>query len=308
MIPSDTAVELQERLGYAINSFGSIQNFLDLIKIRFHLPITTNFLLFDNQNAPFLEMLKELFIYKDSVVIISPWAYTFALRNSDNPNLEEAIGLNIPYKVYHPNGNLLYSVKSHQGIFGNSILDKALITNFSSTAYFYLRYSNYYGDPKFKILLLNHYSTKLIRTNQFTNIKVRSTQEETIISTILFNFINPINVQDSYSIYFLKSVPDNIPTTNEVLSNQFTDVVTYAASEQILYTLQTAGWLVVTKNGVPLQLNDPTGQGVNKIIRQGLDIMYIGIGITTDVLRQTFNTSVVRAEFNSLSAEVEVIN
>ena len=102
----------------------------------------------------------KLLYHPDTIATISPWSYRFSIvEYSEYGTLaDNSIILEEPYNVYDSGGRLLYSVSSHEGIFGNSLLDKGLVLESESGKTYYLQFPTYLGYTRTIHLIVNRIS------------------------------------------------------------------------------------------------------------------------------------------------------
>ena len=96
--------------------------------------------------------LADILNFSGKLIIISPLYLRFTLFDTYDQVDQEALVYEEPYKVYNSDKELLYSVSSHRGIFGNSILDDLLNIEFKPGSLFYLDYLTYRGRKQIMLI------------------------------------------------------------------------------------------------------------------------------------------------------------
>lgn len=259
-------------------SFGSLDNFISNISKVY--------------NSKTIHKLTTLLNFKKRLVILTPLRLRFSLYDSSDIN---GIIFEEPYFVYNSNRELLYKVSSHNGIFGDSILDSLLNLEFPASSFFYLEYSTY--TQKEQIILLNG----LNRTNITKDIKLTSKSNTTLIKSETFNKINISLISDiqdvinnyPIKVYYLQTNSPVLLTRTSIISSSFVKEEIYTEPNFLINPI-TSGWLTfsqVTSQGeIPLSLTLESGIGVGRLIQSSPYVYYFaGLDINLNTVKQFFN-------------------
>lgn len=245
MIKLQIVKELKRRIPWLINTFGDTELFISYVKEALKINEADSFQsLTVIQKTDLFKILSYYIKYENDILLISPWNLFLDLRQNlfQENTAETAINVEHPYKVFNVNGDLIYTVKNHFGIFGESRLDKHLILNSVNTSTYFLKYKTYSGTEKIKLLLVNLHSAnstvsnhefKILESNKISNLTIVNNSGallniyQTItafitdsnfafnrpenLHTILNNNIKTFNI--SKSCYFLIDRPVNINHT-----------------------------------------------------------------------------------------------
>ncbi len=275
---------------HIINSFGSIENFMAVLLATDSLTD---------------EKLHALLAHPGEAVVISPLNLSFRLYdNYANITGNSSIILEEPYSVYSVTGELLYRVTSHDGVFGHSILDRALILQSRPADFYYLHYNTYEGkktvlmivnalimEPKKKVSIgptLHEQSPVDLVTDQTNSILFKVTNGYRNMGLPGLPLYPAIT-------YFLPAPPAFVPTRSAIASSPMTEKVTFELEIDPTFVLnpQTSGWLIINQESLtgeqPLKVTNMSGAGIDRFLETTPGIYYIGVGSEIDVhkLRQS---------------------
>lgn len=272
-----------------INSFGSFENFLAVLLVTDSLTD---------------EKMHALLAHPGEAVVITPLNLSFRLYdNYANITGNSSIILEEPYSVYSVTGELLYRVTKHDGVFGHSILDRALILQSKPADFYYLHYNTYEGK-KTVLLVVN-----ALRLESQKKVSIGPTLHEQRpvdlvtdqTNSILFKVTNGYRDMTKpgmplYPImtYFLPAPPAGIPPRSAIAASPLTERVVHNLDLEPVLVLnpQTSGWLIINQESLAgeqaLKVGTLSGAGVNRFLEAAPNIYYIGVGSEIDVnqLRQ----------------------
>jgi hypothetical protein len=284
MIKQEITEELKRRLAWILLSYNGINNFISYLKESLFIePDVSYESLPAYQKLNLFNNLHLLLQFENNILLISPWSLFINLRNKDNEEdiLNSSININEPYQVFSTEGNLLYTVKNHLGVFGESRLDKNLLLNSVNTSMYFLKYRLYNGQEQIKLLLVNMHSSK--STNSNSNFKP---VPESLISnlSIINNSGTNINVYKT-DTFLLDRNTQNSYFSN--INNLHTIVVnnskTFNISSSCYFFIDPAVGIDHTYITYPLNniifIEDP-----NKPF-------FVGSNIDVTLLNKTFNKS-----------------
>jgi hypothetical protein len=289
MTLEEIVAEIQFKYPQLKRAFGTINNFIENLSITY-----------PRQAAQYLV---ELLNFKGKLVIIDPIYQRFTLYDNYEEIDQEAVIFEEPYNVYSFDRDLLYSVSSHFGIFGNSILDGLLNIDFRSASLFYLDYQTYQG--KKQIILVNgllptqvtkpirlqeYKSSTLIKGNTFNQVSLKLTNGSRDMTKPGLPYY-PINV------YYLSTSSPVVLSRQSIINSSLSQKTTYDLenSNQFLITPGSSGWLVFTQsttpNETPLILSNKNGTGIDRLIEAATGVYYIAIDedINMNLLKQAFD-------------------
>lgn len=281
--------ELEFKYPQLKRAFGTVNTFIENLSITY-----------PKQAAQYLV---ELLNFKGKLVIIDPIYKRFTLYDNYEVIDQEAVIFEEPYNVYSFNKDLLYSVSSHFGIFGNSILDGLLNIDFRAASLFYLDYQTYQGRKQ--IILVNG----LLPTQVTKPIRLQEYKSSTLLKGNTFNQVSltltngnrdmtksglpyyPINV------YYISTSSPVILSKQSIINSSLTEKTTYdlESSNQFLITPRSSGWLVFTQSTTPdetpLTLSNKSGTGIDRLIEATTGVYYIAVDadINMSLLRQAFD-------------------
>ena len=289
MTIEEIIAELEFKYIQLKRAFGSIENFIDN--------------LYSNYPKQINQYLVNLLNFKDRLVIIDPIFTRFTIYDNYDEIDQEALIFEEPYNVYSFNKELLYSVSSHSGIFGNSILDSLLNIDFSPGALFYLDYLTYRGRKQ--IILVNGLVPKQItKPIQLTDYRTSTLVKSNTFNQIVLNLTNGIrNISRQglpyydINVYYLSTNSAVVLTRETIINSAITEKTTYNIenSTSIVINPKNSGWLVFTQETssieTPLFLSNQSGTGIDRLIESSIGVYYICIDadINITLLKQAFN-------------------
>ncbi len=291
MISNTIVNELERKLGYIIRTFGTTQDFINIIIDKQKTNSDSNSYLYTLLNT-------------ELVSIISPWNYTIKLFDSytDTNFSNDSIVVDEPYNIYNQKGQLLYSVTGHNGLFGNSKLDKLLLLQSDNADMYYLQYMTYTGLNKTRLLIVNNKSIVKVDSNVSSVVPIVSNIEETKVNQLLFSY------SSTFTVYFIPSAPVRIPTKEAITNNPY--VTRYTNNSFLTVNVEKSGWIVATNsNGTFLKLNEIIGAGVDRLLpvdeEKYIHYLIIGSEIDVTTARQSLR---LRGLNNSSSTNSHAVN
>jgi len=280
--------ELEFKYPQIKRAFGTIATFIDNLVI-----------VYKNEAVKYLT---ELLNFKGRLIIVDPVYSRFTLYDNYDEVDQEAVVFEEPYNVYNIQRELLYSVASHYGIFGNSILDSLLNIDFQPASLFYLDYLTYQGRKQILILngllptqitkpinLTSYNPSTLVKGNSLNQIKLKLTSGERDMSAIGLPYY-PVRV------FYLSTNSPVLLSRQSIINSSLTEKIDYQLeSNQLVINPKDSGWLAfsqVTNTGeAPLSLESITGTGVDRLIEASTNLYYLAIDadININMFKQTFN-------------------
>lgn len=269
--------ELRKRYYYVSHNFGGPDDLVSSIRS-----------VYDSLSTE--ERVHRLLSHPGYLAVISPWKPYLRLD-------EEYVLHTKAYSVYTVEGRFLYRVKNHDGVFGNSILDKTLILQSLSGSIYYLQYQAI-DNYKTVLLLVNNLAlTPSLPTTDKSYLEapdppILEPSEYYLIldaSQVLSNeILNNIN------IHFLPTNAINLKTADDIISSSISTVEPFTLSSSdstLMWFPQRSGWLTITKGVNNLQsllIDDVLGTGDDRLIYSGNGSYYIALGNEedTNMIRQ----------------------
>lgn len=202
MIPNSLVNEINKKIPSLISSFGGTETFISYIKEANKIPLQTKQRDLSNNDYQKLIGILYLFLkFNKNINIISPWALPVDLREETDFGVPtpQSIDIEEPYRIYNLEGVLLYSVTDHQGIFGQSFLDKILLNNSYTGSTFFLKYKTYEGLEIIKLLVVNLYTREIIIPNELFK-PVEDLKTSTISIANYTNSVAQLYIQESLPI------------------------------------------------------------------------------------------------------------
>lgn len=219
----------------------------------------------------------------DITATISPWSYRFSIADySEYGTLkDESIILEEPYQVYSTSGKLLYSVSSHQGVFGNSLLDKALVLESESGKTYYLQFPTYLGYTRTIQLIVNRVSVMppislpqfkpkptIAETNSRNSIYLKATSSYRN-SSLTGNPILPIRLHMQRTNSAIRPTPESVIANADSTTNFLMEI-----DDTVIFHPQESAWVVLTQstsNGLRmLRIGNVSGQGTSRLLEVSL--------------------------------------
>jgi hypothetical protein len=238
--------------------------------------------------------ISRLLSHSGEIKVISPWDFLFEMKGASE---EDSIIPSHGYKINDIDGRLLYRVTKHGAIWGESLLDKALVLQSMTGYMFYLTYTTFQGIQQ-SLLIINNLALRLsnpisdddaIRVPAPPSIEPSNNYINIECSQVLLNGPSSITI----TTLFLKSVGHTPPTLEYVSSNPLTiKEEHYLSSDDSLfiYFPKESGWFFIQLNNqTPLELINLIGAGDDRFIQANEYLFYIALGeeLNTSLLRQS---------------------
>lgn len=283
MISNKIQREIKRRIPGIMESYGGLNNFLSYVREFLHIPYALKELALNSYSkSAFYNYLNLLITYSNDIIVISPWGLFFDLRNSniDSTISKTSININEPYKVYTLEGDLIYTVKSHLGVFGESKLDKQLIVNSSNASAYYLKFKTYNGGEKVKLLLVNLYSQNTVVSNQFF-------RRPPSIQTSTLSFVN--NTSLDIELYFIPSSIISNPSFN-FQQEQYLNII--KPNDIKIFNVEQSAYFFINQNInyertiITNPLNDLVFQTLNS------RLLFVGTNVDVFTLNKLFNKGI----------------
>lgn len=277
--------ELRKRYYYVSHNFGSPEDMTELMDFVDD-PLTTN------------ERVHRLLSHPGSIAVISPWKLYLNLVDP----LKNDLVFSEPITIYSSEGRFLYRVKKHDGIFGNSTLDKTLTLQSFSGAIYYLQYKTLSSYRTLLLVVNNLALEPSLPTNDRSYLEApEPAMTEPSDYHLILNstsVVGPTNT--SINLHFLPGEPTLNPTAEEVIESPSSTVEPFIlnTSDAIaMWFPQKSGWLSFTKGTtslIPLLLSSIEGAGDDRLIAASPNVYYIALGAEED-------TNVIRQELGLVS-------
>lgn len=283
MIKSQIIKEIQRGMPWILTTFSGVENFISYIKEALGIDDTDNFnSLTKSQKTELFNYLTLLIKYQKDILLISPWNLFIDLRQNqlERVTTKETIDLDYPYQVYKLNGDLIYTVKNHLGVFGESRLDKHLILNSVNASAYFLKYRNYQGAQKIKLIIVNlHSKYSIVNNQEFKLLESNIASNLTIINNTgsLLNIYKTDTalIPDSNFIY---NKPENLYS---IISN---NIKVFNISEPCYFLIDRPTTITHTK------ITYPSSNII--FIGESQSPFFVGAGIDPTILNKTFNKTV----------------
>ena len=281
----ESVVKVLDRAMYYLTSvYGGAPNLIDYLEQL------------DGGEGRVQERIHKILSHYKGVQVISPWQLTIQLFQGDNLqgfSLDESVVPEVPYSVYTWDGDLLYRVSNHEGWFGYSPLDKTLILQSRIGDMYFLQYRTY-QDVKTTLLLVNNPSLSKVKVlnNKALQAPLDNSRMEMPsdnVITLLCKDIGPCTL----SIYHWATVPNNIPTPNQIKESIAKTTETYFIEpwdERVLWFPKVSGW-VYMESDRPIAISRPFGDGVDRFTQATQYVWYVAVG-------RELNTMLVRPGVN----------
>lgn len=279
--------ELRKRYYYVSHNFGGPENMVDYIS-TVDDPLSVN------------ERIHRLLSHPGYLAVISPWKPYLNLVDPLKPDLLTSK----PFTVYTSEGRYLYRVKEHQGIFGNSILDKTLVLQSFSGSIYYLQYETATGFSTVLLLVNNLSLEPSLPTNDRSYLEA---PDPPIIEPSEYYLILEASAvlglsETSINVHFLPSEPTELPTSQQIIDDPTSTVEPFImnqADSTAMWFPQRSGWITLTKgtNNLVKLVMEPSsilGTGVDRLIYAGNHVYYIALGNEED-------TNLIRQEMGMVS-------
>jgi hypothetical protein len=277
MITQGLISALRDRLYYVSDTVGGVESLINFISQRC------------NSSEELELRLYLLLSHPGDVVVVSPWAPRFNLYDLENPIIANL------YSTHDINGNLIYKVEAND-VWGNSILDKALVLQSLTGELFYVCFAGINGPNKILVLINN---TELRTASAISS---KSTLKAPLLDIPYEPADNKIELYsdvriNELEILFLAASPRQIPTMADML--QTATRTTYSSidsDEVITYHPNRSGWLSIIYRNTPVSLSDVLGEGVDRFVALNTHTYYVAIGkeINTQLVRESMGLATRR--------------
>lgn len=285
MIPHSLANELDKELPYLIRSYGGLPNFLAYMKQNLDIhKLGTRSNLPTNVYQKAINFIYTILSKKNNLILISPWSLTvdLAVLENDNQVSAESIDFDEPYTVHDLQGNLLYTVKGHNGFFGRSQLDKLLINNSVNTSAYYLNYVDYNGFKHTKLLMVTLFTKEILVENDLLQTVDSINQSNITIA----NFSSAPVLVTTY-----EGIPQSNPSVASIQSLGFNETIEPQTSRSFVPTKGTWYYIETFNNIVRTQITRPDND-ILILVKEVLgsyNLYYLGLNVATSTLNRTFN-------------------
>lgn len=282
-------IKLEFKYPQLKRSFGSIQKFIENLILVY--PYT------------YISHLITLINFKGKLVVLDPLQIKFKLYENYDLTYIDAIIFEEPYQVYSIEKDLIYSVSSHYGLFGNSILDSLLTVDYNPASLFYLTYNTF--TVKEQILLVNGFiPIKVDKKINLTSYNPSTLVKSEILNQVALKLVNGQRDMAKPGLPFYPVKVYQLPTSSPILLNR-DSIISSSLSSKDIYDLELSNlllinptdscWLVfnqITKTGeIPLKLNVVSGAGVDRLIEAKPNTYYLALDsdININLFQQAFN-------------------
>lgn len=236
--------------------------------------------------------ISRLLSHPGDVRVLSPWDLLFEMKGKEEGDF---VVPSHGYQVNDIDGRLIYRVTRHGSIWGESLLDKALVLQSQTGFMFYLTYTTFQGSHQ-TLLIINNLalrSSNPISDDDYIRVPAPPSIEPSN------NYINldcsPVltNGSSTISTLFLKSVGHIPPTLEYVKSHPLTKKEDYYLSSDdslFIYFPKESGWFYLLLNDQsPLEVVNILGAGDDRFIQANEYLSYIAVGeeMDTNLLRQS---------------------
>lgn len=246
------------------------------------------------------------------LAVVSPWKPYLNLEDPYEPNVIHSE----PYTVYNSEGRFIYRVRSHEGIFGNSVLDKVLILQSLSGSIYYLQYK---ASDSYKTVLLMVNNLALDTSLPTTDRSYLEAPEPPILEPSEYYLILDASqvipsTGDSVNIHFLPTDSFRVKTGEDIVNDPITITEPYILNQSdstLMWFPQKSGWLSITKGTTSLSfllIDDVLGTGDDRLIYSGNSAYYIALGHEedTNMIRQELGLATRRPPGFTLSNKIKL--
>lgn len=298
MINNNQLRELRTKFYYVSHSFGSPEGLIDLISSV-------------SNDAYEVELKVGLILnHPGRVRVVTPWDMRFSMKDLDFTGISKSLAIvpYEPYTVYDLNHRIIYKVIEHQGIWGDSVLDRSLIIQSFSTEMFYLQYSTYHSFNT-DLLIVNNLALRgknALSDNDALKAPPKfdsETGDNHLVPAIepSNNYIQltinlPYSIEPYIYIYQLKSTPLVNVSIEDIINNPSTTNQAFTiegSNVPIIFNPNHSGWLLFVYRSkgenFPLRISNVQGYGVDRFVQSSDYIWYVAVGDEFDVakLRQS---------------------
>jgi len=298
MINENHLRELRTKFYYVSHSFGSPEGLIDLMSSI-------------SNDAYEVELKIGLILnHPGRIRVVTPWDMRFSLKDLDFTGISKSLAAvpYEPYTVYDLNHKIIYKVLEHNGIWGDSVLDRSLIIQSFSTEMFYLQYSTFHSFNT-DLLIVNNLALRgrnALSDNDALKAPPKfdsETGDNYLVPAIepKDNYIQltinlPYSIEPYIHIYQLKSTPLINVTVQDIMTNPSTTYETFTIEGEgtpIIFNPNYSGWILVVykvrDQTFPLRISNIQGYGVDRFVQSSDYIWYVAVGDEFDVtkLRQS---------------------
>lgn len=278
--------EIRKKYYYISHNFGGAEDLISYLSILDD-PLSKE------------ERVHRLLSHPGYSAVISPWKPYLNLEDPYEPN----VLYSKPYTLYNSEGRFLYRVKEHNGIFGNSVLDKTLILQSLTGSIYYLQYQS---TDSFKTILLLINNTALETSIPISDRSYLEAPEPPINEPSDYYLVLdasqvlPNSIVTSINVHFLPSDALNIKTGEQILEDKVSSVEPYLLTDSdssFMWFPKRSGWLCITKGTTSpsfLLIDDILGTGDDRLIYSGNNAYYLAMGSEED-------TNLIRQELGLVS-------
>jgi hypothetical protein len=242
--------QIIQRIGHLVSEFGSVWKLM--------LAISRNPI-----------KLKVLVDYGSDALLLNAHNSELDLRvPSLGAPAETIIQPEYPYEVFSIEGELLYRVSSHGGVFGSSSLDQRLLLGSNTGDIYFLRYQSL-GGPFQKALMIDR---RLIPKGE--DQQVPNTKSLAKNNLIIFQSRDELEVYPDLSLYFLRQEAMLQPTVSSLIGNPQASKTTFSALPYSFVT-EFSGWICLTVGQRAVPFVGIEGIGKYRLIPVGLGLYYL---------------------------------
>lgn len=189
-----------------------------------------------------------------------------------------------PYEVFSWEGELLYRVSNHEGIFGNSSLDQRLLLGSETGDIYFLRYQGL-KSLCLKVLLVD----RRVRINAEDQL-VPNTGSLAKNNLIIFKSRDELEVYPSLSLYFLKQEAMIQPTVASLITHPRVLKTTFTALPYSFVT-DSSGWLCLASGQSAIPFIGIEGKGQYRLIPVGSGLYYLTMEMDPSLTYQRLRPS-----------------
>lgn len=297
MLYSTLENTLKFRYPHVVRSFGGTTPLVDFIAQAHPKDLT--------------RVLALLLNFTGRLSVLDPVYSRFTLYNNDSIEQESVI-LQEPYSVFTLTGEKLYSVASHYGVFGTSVLDSLLIEEFLPGTLFLVDYLTYQGRKQ--LLIINGLLPSNVNKSSEVNLfKATTTATSSSRNQILFQTISGARDNTKpglpfypVTLYYLPTSSAALLSRNSVLAAPNTQRIPLASEgSPVVFHPTLSGWLAFSQEAVnnTLVLGPLAGMGVDRLLTSSPGLYYIAAqsDISIQLLRQSFGEAASGLNAGSLT-------
>ena len=287
MISTVILNELNMRAPYVIESFGGIETFLSYVKEYHEIPEQlekTELPRGDYQKI--VNYFYTLLQFNENIHIISPWALYIDFKDVNNIGQLQtsSIDENEPYQIYDLDNNLLYTVQEHGGIFGESNLDRLLISNSQTGSMYYVKYKTLEGLEVVELLLTNLYTREVLVPNELYKS----------VDNLDFNVVSIANyTQNNIEIYTYQTYPTKGMSREEIIERG--DKNTLSSNSSLDLTPEAGMYVLLDRVERPFVnraiVSNPNNDLLIPINLTGHTLYYLAVNTTPESVNKLFGTT-----------------